>query len=80
MLATSNDEAMQELWNECAKREDWLAFGDEWDAVDKPFRLKWRPTPYNVFAVLSSSPSLPSSPPSSSQHRLQHFLSVLARF
>jgi hypothetical protein len=52
MLATStNDEAMQELWNECAKREDWLAFGDEWDAVDKPFRLKWRPTPYNVFAV-----------------------------
>ena len=46
VFAAVRDEAVQQLKNERAKREDWSAFGDEWDAVDKKFRIKWRPTPY----------------------------------
>ena len=41
-------EARPELWNERTKRENWSAFGDEWDAVDKKLRLKLRPTPYGA--------------------------------
>ena len=46
MLVAKRDEAIQQLKKEQAKRKDWSAFGDEWDMVEKKFRMQWRPTPY----------------------------------
>ena len=46
VFGSDRAEAIEALKNERAKREDWSAIGDEWDAEDKEFRKKWRPAPY----------------------------------
>ena len=46
VLESARDEAIKALKKERAKRKDWSAFGDAWDAVDESFRKRWRPTPY----------------------------------